>query len=144
MLAIKIIGCIALGLLTALAFGYVFLYLLSKSSDWLDADCGTRIRVLLKPRLQNSGNDGRRKRGDAEYRIYLHYLLQSARRLVKWINDAVHIYVRPQHKNTENQCSNARPKRLVKLRHNISILNRPRKCVNQSGKEPPKRPVPQG
>src|SRR4030042_3098260 len=141
MLAIEIIGCIALGLLTALVFGYVFLYLLSKSLDWLDIHYGTRIRRLLKQPLQSGGNDSRRKRGDAEYRIYLHYLLQIAQRLLKWVNDAVYVYTCPKHKNTDNQCPNARPKGFVQLRHIISILNRLRKRVNQSGKEPNPAPA---
>jgi len=136
MLVMKITGCVVLGILTAFAFGYVFLYLLSKSLDWLDAHYGTRIRRLLKQPLQSGGNDSGRKRGDAEYRIYSHYLLQSARRLLKWVNDTAYVHVYPQHKNTGNQCPNASPKGFVQLRHIVSILNRLRQRVNQSGKEP--------
>lgn len=136
MLATRLIGTVALGLLTALVFGYIFLYSLSKSLDWLDIDCGTGIKRLLKQPLQSSSNDSGRKRGDAEYRIYLHYLLQNGRRFVEWVDDAVHVHMCPKHKNTDNQCPNARPKGFVQLRHSIGILNTPRKPVNQSGKEP--------
>jgi len=133
--AIKIIGCIALGLLTALAFGYVFLYLLSKSLDWLDAHYGMKIRRLLKVSLQKSYNNGGYKRGKPEYRIYLQYLSQSARRILKWDNKASHIHMRSQNKNRANQHSNARPKGFVQTRHfpscrilsHSSISNRLRK-----------------
>ena len=148
MLILIIIGKIVLALLTTLAIVFVFLYLLSKSLDWLYNHYGATIRRLRRLPPEECSNDSGYSRADAEYRIYLHYLCHSARRILKWINNvALYIHIRSQNKNRANQCSKTMPKGLVPRRHlrNCTILsrwhirdivNRLRSGVNHSGKEP--------
>jgi len=147
MLALKIIGGIAIGLVIALSFGYVFLYLLSKSLDWLDRHYGITIRRLLNKPLPESSNDSGHERKEAEYLIYSHYISQNARRVLKWVSNISYIHTHRPNQNCEKKCAETRPKCFVQRRpfpswcsfpqwHIGTIVKRLRGRVNQSGKEP--------
>jgi len=144
MLILTIIGKIVLALLTTLVLVFVFLYLLSKSLDWLDLHCGAKIRRLTKPSFPDTSSDDSSHREEGEYLIYYHYLSQHARRIIKWVSDTFQPHIQRPTKSRNEQHSKANTKgflsRMV-LRgctrpwHRL-MLNRLARIVNQSGKEP--------
>lgn len=127
---------------------FVHLYLLSKSLDWLDTHYGTKIRRLLKQSPKQRGKDSGYERTKPEYLVYLHYSSQCASVVFKRISDAFHVHIYPIGNNCENQYPNARPKGFVPRRpfphwrpfskscHIRTIVNKLRRRVNHSGKEP--------
>jgi hypothetical protein len=144
MLIIKIIGYVVLAFLTTLVVGYVFLYLLSKSLDWV----GRRGYLLRTPSL-NASNDRRQERDAAEYSIYSHYLSHIGGRVLKRINHVLYVYTQRQNKKRGKPYSETSPKGFVPRRpfpgwrafsrcHIRTIVNKLRRSVNESGKEPVK------
>jgi len=144
MLILTIIGKIALALLTTLALVFVFLYLLSKSLDWLDLHYGAKIRQLTKPSFPDTSNDDGSHREESEYLIYYHYLSQHTRRIIKWVSDPFQPHIQRPTKSRDTQHSKADTKGFLPMRvlrdctrpwHRL-MLNRLARIVNQSGKEP--------
>jgi len=147
MLILRIIIGIALVVPIVWALGFAHLYLLSKFLDWLDRHYGTNIRQLAKHFPKQRGKDSRYERSEPEYLIYLHYSSQYASVVFKRIGDTFHRHINPVGNSCENQYSNAIPKGSVPRRpfpnwltfsqsHMRHIVNRLRRTVNQSGKEP--------
>jgi hypothetical protein len=148
MLILRIISGIALVVPIVWAAVFVFLFLLSKSLDWLGTHYGTEIRRLLKQSPKESSDYSGQERGEPEYLVYLHYSSQYAAVVFKRIGDAFHIHINPVGNSCDNQYSNARPKGFVPRRpfpswrplshwHIRNIVGRLKRAVNQSGKEPP-------
>jgi hypothetical protein len=116
MLILELLGSVVLALLTTLAFGYVFLYFLSKSLDWLYMHYGTTITRLRKQSPQEGNSDSRQEGQEAEYLIYSHYLSQNARRLLKWIRNIPHVHTQRPNKDCKKKCPETRPKGFVPRR----------------------------
>jgi hypothetical protein len=144
MLALKLIGCIVLALLTTLGIGYVFLYSLSKSLDWFEGK-----GYLPRAPSVNTNNECGDKREDADYSIYSHYILQIARRFQRGASHVFYIYTQYQDKKRYHPDSETNPKgsthtksssiyRVFSQSHISNIINWLRRRVNQSGKEPEK------
>jgi len=149
MLALKIIGGIVFVSLITWAIVFAHLYLLSKFLDWLDTHYTAKIRRLFKNPSKERCHDSGYERGDPYYLIYLHYTSHYASLVFQRICDASHIHINPRNGNRDAQCNKACPKSLVPWRafptldltsspvsHIRTIVNRLRRRVNQSGKEP--------
>lgn len=149
MLIPKIIIGIVLVVPIVWALVFVHLYLLSKFLDWLDTHYTTKIRRLLKKPPKQRGKDSGQERDKPEYLVYLHYTSQYASIVFKRISDAFHVHINPIGNSCENQYPNAIPKGFVPRRpfphwrpsskscHIIrTIVNKLRRIVNESGKEP--------
>lgn len=148
MLILRVIGSIALVVPIVWALVFVHLYLLSKFLDWLDTHYGTKIQRLLKQSPKQRGKDSGYERRKPEYLVYLHYSSQCASIVFKRISDAFHGHIYPVGNSCENQDSNAIPKGFIPRRpfsswvtfsksHMKNIVNKLRRRVNESGKEPP-------
>jgi len=144
MLALRIIGCFALAVLTTLASLFVFLYLYAKFLDWLDRHYGRTIRQLLgrllnKP-LQEDGNDSHYGRPYTEYEVYSHYIAKYASVALKRVGQTLHIKIRHPGDSSNHKCYKTTSKGFVQLRHFAihirTIVNKLRRRVNESGKEP--------
>jgi hypothetical protein len=142
MLILKIIGCVVLALLTTLGAGYVFLYLLSKSLDWLER----RGYLPREPSLDTSSERGQEKDG-TEYSIYSHYLSHIGGRVLKRINHVLYVYTHRQNKKRGKPYSETNPEgfiprrpfpswRIFPMSHICAIVNKLIRRVNQSGEEP--------
>jgi hypothetical protein len=147
MLIIRIISGIALVVPIVWAIGFAFLFLLSKSLDWLDMHYGTEIRRLLKQSPKESSDYSGQQRSKPEYLVYLHYTSQYASVVFKRISDAFHIHINSIGNSCENQYPNARPEGFAPRRpfpswktfsrwHIRNIVGRLKGAVNHSGKEP--------
>jgi hypothetical protein len=138
---------IILSLLTTSAILLVFFMLLGKCSSWVDRYYGVCIRRLLKHPLEYTRNDGTDAREQSYERIHPTYSLQSicqrhqpsklggvARheptRLCKPIG---HQQEQADTKYPSNNVERFPHLLLFLLRH---IVNKLRRRVNQSGKEP--------
>jgi hypothetical protein len=142
MLALKLIGYIVLALLTALGIGYVFLYLLSKSLDWFE-----RKGYLPRTPSPDTSNERGHERETAEYLVYSHYISQIASRVLKGVSHMSYVYTQCQNKKRGKPYYETSPKgfvprrpfpswRMFPQRHISNIVNKLRRRVNQSGKEP--------
>jgi len=148
MLIFKIIIGVVIVVPITWALVFVHLYLLSKFLYWLDTHHGTKIERLSKQLLKQRCKDGGYKRRKPEYLIYLHYSSQYASIAFKRICNAFHVHINPIGNSCENQYPNAIPKGFVQRRqlpswctfsqsrHIRTIVNKLRRRVNESGKEP--------
>lgn len=123
-------GILVLAVLTTLALLFVFRYLYFK-------------RQLLLGRLLNKLN----KYSDSSYggrhytyyEVYSHYITKCASIALKWIQ-TLHVKIRHPSDSSNYECYETASKGFTQLRHfpiQIStIVNKLRRRVNQSGKEP--------
>jgi hypothetical protein len=148
MLALRLLWAIPLAALTAGVFVFVFLYVLSKSLDWLYVHYGTTIRRLRRLPPEESGKDSGQARAEGYYLIYRHYMSYYASIIYKRVSDALHIHIQCPKENRASKCYKANKKWFTyppwrgaipvpsQARHIVAIVNKLKGRVNQSGKEP--------
>ena len=131
----KMTGILVLAVLTTLALLFGFWYLYSKRQ--------LLSRLLNKlNEYSDSSYDGRRY---ASHLGYCHYVTKCASIAYRWISQTLHIYVCHPSDSSNHECYKTTSKGFVQTRHfpiHIrTIVNKLRRRVNHSGKEPD-RPNP--
>ena len=126
----KMTSIVVLAVLTTLALLFGFRYLYFKR----------QLLGRLPSKLNeysDSSYDGRRY---ASHLGYCHYVTKCASIAYRWISQTLHIYVCHPSESSNHECYKTASKRFVQFRHfpihMCTILNRLRRRVNQSGKEP--------
>jgi len=146
MLIIEVIGIALLCILITMIFMIVYFGLLSRFTDWLILHHGERIRRLLRKPIplnsvNNIGDSGNQTRDEGGIIIcYINCFEQGYHLLKTWIGRLHYpigkLNIRKDSCYQNEECHEKyRGNNIQKLLHKL-ILNRFRKGVNQSGKEP--------
>jgi hypothetical protein len=127
----KMTGILVLVVLATVALLFSFRYPYSKRQ--------LLGRLLAKP-FHDYGNGTYCGRPQADYKVYSHYITKYTSIACKWVGQTLHIYIGHPSDSSNNKTYKTTSDGFVQTRrfiaHIHTIVNRLRRCVNQSGKEP--------
>jgi hypothetical protein len=131
----KMTGILVLSVLATIALFFIFRYLYVKK----------RLPSRFSTKSLNEYSDGSYGgRHYAYYLVYCHYVAKYAFIAYKWISQTLHIKIRHPSNSSSHECYETTSNSFIQLRHfpiQIStIVNKLRRRVNESGKEPFKPP----
>lgn len=146
MLILQIIGFTVLSILITMVFMIVYFGLLSRFTNWLILHYGERIRRLLRrPRLPNPinniSNSGDDTRPESDIIICYINCFENGYHLLKtWIGRISYsireLTIRKDRGYHNDKCDKEYHAYNIQKLFHKPILNRSRRSINQSGKEP--------